>query len=73
MTTQEELRALMAEHGLTRAAVAQLAGRAEVTIDSWLAPPGARLHRPMQQRDLDLIRFRLAARNKRRASQLPRR
>jgi len=60
-TPADELRVLMAERGLTRQEIAALAGRAKVTIDSWLAPKDAKLYRAMQRRDLDLIRFRLGA------------
>jgi hypothetical protein len=57
----EELRKLMARHGLTRPQAAELASVAKVTVDSWLAPETAALHRRMKPRDLDLIRLRMTA------------
>lgn len=63
----QELRTLMKDHGLTRAAVAAHCGVAEVTVDSWLAPPEAKLHRKLNARHLMLLRLSLS-RPRRRAS-----
>jgi hypothetical protein len=64
MTTAAELRALMVQHKLTRPAVAALAGVQKVTVDSWLAPAHAALHRDMAPRHLELIQLKLRRKRK---------
>ncbi len=54
-----ELRALMAEHDLTQAEVAQFSGFAKRTIEGWLANPGAATSRNFSQRNLDIIKLYL--------------
>jgi hypothetical protein len=44
MNPAQELRPLMAQRKLTRPAVAALASVSKVTVDSWLAPPEAKLY-----------------------------
>lgn len=55
----DELRALMAEHGLVQREVAELAGVAHKTVESWLASPGSSSARAMNARHLTLIRAML--------------
>lgn len=55
----KELRAIMKERGLTRAKVAEACGVAEVTVDSWLAPASASLHRKLHPRHLRMLRLTL--------------
>jgi hypothetical protein len=64
MTPAQELRALMQKHKLTRPAVAALAGVKKVTVDSWLAPEHAALHRDMAPRHLELIQLKLQRKRK---------
>lgn len=62
----ERLRAMMALHGLSYAAVAELAGVSVKTVESWLAREDSSMHRPMPGRALDLIELRLERRRLRR-------
>jgi hypothetical protein len=55
----DELRELMAAHGLTNRCVAALAGVHVKTVESWLASPGAGHFRKMPTRHLALIRAML--------------
>ena len=72
-TTREQLREIMLERDLTRPAVAELLGVANVTVDSWLAPPEAKLHIVMPNHRLDYLKLALgmAKRPKPRARQKP--
>lgn len=54
-----ELRALMAEHGLTQPDVASLAGVVLKTVESWLADPAAANYRRMHARHLKMVRAML--------------
>lgn len=57
-----KLRALMREHGLTRKAAAEIAGVSQKAVDSWLAPPGAAMHRALRDNTLELFEIRLLKR-----------
>lgn len=62
------LRALMREHKLTRAQVAEILGEAigeRVSVDTvhaWLRPPGNRAHRNMPSAKLRILELALATR-----------
>ena len=58
-STADELRDLMAEHGLTQRDVAQLATVSLKTVEGWLADKEAASHRTMHPRHLALIRHTL--------------
>lgn len=57
----EELRALLAEHGVTQAQAAALIGVSVKTVESWLAPEDAAHHRAMPPRSLRLFVLELPA------------
>lgn len=57
--TVEDLRALMAEHGLTQREVAGLACVSVKAVESWLADKAAASRRVMHLRHLRAIRFAL--------------
>ena len=57
--TVEDLRALMAEHGLTQKQVAGMACVSIKTVESWLADKSAASYRVMHLRHLRSIRFAL--------------
>lgn len=52
----EQLRATMAEHGITQREVAVLTGVSLKTVESWLASPGSASCRAMHERHLMLFR-----------------
>lgn len=54
-----QLRALMAEHSLTRPEIAQLAGVTLKTVESWLASDGSASRREMPARHLIVITAQL--------------
>lgn len=55
----DDLRALMAEHGLVQREVAELASVSPKTVESWLASRGSSSARAMNGRHLSLIRAML--------------
>lgn len=59
MTPTKALRALMAQHKLKNADVAELARVASKTVEGWLADPNAASYRQMPPRHLDVIRVML--------------
>jgi hypothetical protein len=61
MSAAEKLRALKAQHRLTNAGVAELAGVAVKTVEGWLAHDHATSRREMPERHLALIEARLAS------------
>lgn len=56
----DRLRELMKRHRLTRKKVAELARQGVSTVDTWLAPVGAKTHCEMPDRALDLIELKAA-------------
>lgn len=64
MSRRDELRALVREHALTYAQVADLASAKVKSVECWLAGPESKKKREPSQATLDLIRMRLAGREK---------
>lgn len=53
------LKKIMAQHHLTRRSISEILDVSIVTVDSWLAPEEATLHRNMPDRMLRLLHLEL--------------
>lgn len=53
------LRELMQANRMTRREVADITGRGESTVDSWLAPIDSNSYRPMPSHALELLELKL--------------